>query len=170
MNVGAKRTAVAVTVGGVVAGGLLAAGGVAGAMPGDLPCGASDVLVTVTPDPAHAAGHEAYVLTYTAASPTTNCKLQGAPTALSFVDDGYVIKGVTAVPDPAAANAAPVNLRDGHPAVSRVVQRSAEAPNPATPRTITFDLPTGPGGMPVVAEWPAGAPLKGDTVQLTAVG
>ncbi|WP_181774333.1 DUF4232 domain-containing protein [Amycolatopsis pittospori] len=168
MNVGVKRTAVAVTVGGVVAGGLLVAGGAAGAMPSDKLCGASDVRVTVTPDPTHAAGHEAYVLTYTAAEPTTNCKLQGAPTAMSFVDDGELIGGVAAVPD-ATANPAPVNLREGHPAVSRIVQASAAAPNPATPTTITFDLPTGPGGVPVVADWPAGGPLKGATVQLTPV-
>ncbi|WP_410657025.1 DUF4232 domain-containing protein [Amycolatopsis sp. lyj-112] len=170
MDIRVKRTAAVVTVGGVVvAGGLLAAGGIAGAMPSDKLCGASDVRVTMTADPEHAAGHEAYVLTYTAASPTTNCKLQGAPTAMGFVADGQLIKDVTAVPEATAANAAPVNLRDGHPAVSRIVQRSAEAPNPVTPTTVTFDLPTGPGGVPVVVDWPAGAPLKGGTVQVTAV-
>ncbi|MFC3448347.1 DUF4232 domain-containing protein [Amycolatopsis speibonae] len=169
MNVQVKRAAAAMTVGGLVTGGLLVAGGVAGAMPSDKLCGASDVEMTVTPDPSHSAGHEAYVLTYTAASPTTNCKLQGAPTALTFVDDGQLIDDVAAVPDATAANAAPVNLRDGHPAVSRVVQASAEAPNPRTPTTVTFDLPTGPGGVPVVADWPAGGPLKGATVQVTAV-
>ncbi|MBB5857806.1 DUF4232 domain-containing protein [Amycolatopsis umgeniensis] len=169
MNVQVKKTATAMTIGGLVAGGLLVAGGVAGAMPSDKLCGASDVEVTVTPDPTHATGHEAYVLTYTAASPTTNCKLQGAPTALTFVADGQLIDDVTVVPDPTAANAAPVNLREGHPAVSRIVQASAEEPNALTPTTITFDLPTGPGGVPVVADWPAGEPLKGATVQATAV-
>ncbi|EME63386.1 DUF4232 domain-containing protein [Amycolatopsis decaplanina] len=170
MNVQAKRAAAAMTVGGLVAGGLLVAGGAAGAMPSDKLCGASDVEVTVSPDPSHATGHEAYVLTYTAASPTTNCKLQGAPTALTFIADGQRIDDVAVVPDASAANAAPVNLRDGHPAVSRIVQASAGAPNPRTPTTITFDLPTGPGGVPVVADWPAGEPLKGATVQVTAVG
>ncbi|AUI58587.1 DUF4232 domain-containing protein [Amycolatopsis sp. BJA-103] len=169
MNVQVKKAATAMTVGGLVAGGLLVAGGVAGAMPSDKLCGASDVEVSVTQDPSHAAGHEAYVLTYTAASPTTNCKLKGAPTALTFVADGQLIDDVAAVPDATAANAAPVNLREGRPAVSRIVQASAAAPNPRTPTTITFDLPTGPGGVPVVADWPAGEPLKGATVQVTAV-
>ncbi len=169
MNVQVKKAATAMTVGGLVASGLLVAGGVAGAMPSDKLCGASDVEVSVTQDPSHAAGHEAYVLTYTAASQTTNCKLQGAPTALAFVADGQLIDDVAAVPDATAANAAPVNLREGHPAVSRIVQASAEAPNPRTPTTITFDLPTGPGGVPVVADWPTGEPLKGATVQVTAV-
>ncbi|WP_414938762.1 DUF4232 domain-containing protein [Amycolatopsis sp. cmx-11-51] len=169
MNVQVKRTAAAMTVGGLVASGLLVAGGVAGAMPSDKLCGASDVEVTVTPEPAHASGHEAYVLTYAAASPTTNCKLQGAPTATTFVADGQLIDDVAVVPDATAADAAPVNLREGHPAVSRIVQASAEAPNPLTPTTVTFDLPTGPGGVPVVADWPAGEPLKGATVQVTAV-
>jgi hypothetical protein len=162
-----KRTVAAMTVGGVVAGGLLLATGAAGAMPSDALCGASDVHVTVARDPSNAAGHEAYVVTYTATSPTTNCKLQGAPTALTFVADGRRLGHITAVPD--GAEALPVNLRAGHPAVSRIVQRSAAAPAPVTPTTVSFDLPTGPYGQPVSADWPAGAPLKGETVQVTPV-
>lgn len=160
-----KRTAIAMTVGGLVAGGLFLAGGAANAMPSDTPCGASDVHVTVAPDPSNAAGHEAYVLTYTAASPTTNCKLEGAPTALTFIAGGQLLP-VTATQD--GSESVPVNLRAGHPAVSRIVQRSAAAPS--VPTFVTFDLPTGPYGQPVSVEWPAGAPLKGDTVQVTPVG
>ncbi|MEV6648222.1 DUF4232 domain-containing protein [Amycolatopsis sp. NPDC051371] len=160
-----KRTAIAMTIGGLVAGGLFLAGGAANAMPSDTPCGASDVHVTVARDPSNAAGHEAYVLTYTAASATTNCKLEGAPTALAFLAGGQRLP-VTATPD--GSEAVPVNLRAGHPAVSRIVQRSAAAPS-ATPNFVTFDLPTGPYGQPVSVEWPAGAVLKGDTVQVTPV-
>lgn len=159
-----KRTATALIVGGLAAGGLVLAAGVASAMPSDTPCGASDVRVTVAPDPSNAAGHEAYVLTYTAASPTTNCKLEGAPTALTFLAGGQRLP-VTATPD--GSEAVPVNLREGHPAVSRIVQRAAAAPS--SPAFVTFDLPTGPYGQPVSVEWPAGAPLKGDTVQVTPV-
>ncbi|WP_370969127.1 DUF4232 domain-containing protein [Amycolatopsis sp. cg9] len=159
-----KRAGTALIVGGLAAGGLLVAGGAANAMPSDHPCGASDVHVTVAPDPSNAAGHEAYVLTYTAASPTTNCKLEGAPTAVGFLAGGQRLP-IAVTTD--AAEAVPVNLRDGHPAVSRIVQRSAAAPSAAD--FVTFDLPTGPYGQPVSVAWPAGAPVKGDTVQVTPV-
>jgi hypothetical protein len=161
-----KRTGTAMIVGGLVAGGLFLAGGAANAMPSDTPCGASDVHVTVAPDPSHAAGHEAFVLTYTAASPTTNCKLEGAPTALTFIAGGERLP-VTSTPD--GSEALPVNLRAGHPAESRIVQRAAAAPSGA-PEWVSFDLPTGPYGQPVNAAWPAGTVLKGDTVQVTPVG
>jgi hypothetical protein len=160
-----KRTGIALIVGGLAAGGLIVAAGAANAMPSDTPCAASDVRVSVTPDASHAAGHEAYVLTYTAASPTTNCKLEGAPTALTFIAGGQRLP-VTATPD--GSESVPVNLREGHPAVSRIVQRSAAIPAGA-PNFVSFDLPTGPYGQPVSAEWPAGAPLKGDTVRVTPV-
>jgi hypothetical protein len=160
-----KRAGTALIVGGLVAGGLVLAGGAANAMPSDRPCGAPDVHVTVAPDPANAAGHEAYVLTYTAASPTTNCKLEGTPTAVAFLDGGQRLP-VTAAPD--GSEPLPVNLRDGHPAVSRIVQRAAAAPSAA--EYVTFDLPTGPSGQPVSVAWPAGAPVKGGTVQVTPVG
>ncbi|WP_285477001.1 DUF4232 domain-containing protein [Amycolatopsis sp. NBRC 101858] len=160
-----KRTGTALIVGGLAAGGLFLAAGAANAMPSDTPCGASDVTVTVAPDPSHAAGHEAYVLTYIAASPTTNCKLEGAPTALTFLAGGQRLP-VTAAPD--GSESVPVNLREGHPAVSRIVQRSAAAA--VSPTVVTFDLPTGPYGQPVSVDWPAGAPLKGDTVRVTPVG
>ncbi|MCR6481557.1 DUF4232 domain-containing protein [Amycolatopsis sp. OK19-0408] len=160
-----KRTATALIVGGLTAGGLFLATGAANAMPSDTPCGASDVNVSVTPDPSGAAGHEAFVLTYTAASPTTNCKLEGAPTAVSFLAGGQQLP-VTTSPD--NSESVPVNLRAGHPAESRVIQRSAAAPS-ATPEFVTFDLPTGPFGQPVSVAWPAGEPLKGDNVQVTPV-
>jgi hypothetical protein len=161
-----KRTGTAMIVGGLVAGGLLVAAGAANAMPSDTPCGASDVHVSVARDPANAAGHEAYVLTYTAASPTTNCKLEGAPTALTFIAGGQRLP-VAATAD--GSESVPVNLRDGHPAGSRIVQRSAATPS-AAPAFVSFDLPTGPYGQPVSVEWPAGAVLKGDSVQVTPVG
>jgi hypothetical protein len=160
-----KRAGAAMTVGGLVAGGLVLAGGAANAMPSDKPCGAPDVHVTVAADPTHAAGHEAYVLTYTAASPTTNCKLEGTPTALSFIARGKRLP-ITATPD--TSQALPVNLRDGHPAVSRIVQATAAAPL-GVPAWVSFDLPTGPYGQPVSVEWPAGAVVKGRTVQVTPV-
>lgn len=160
-----KRTATALIVGGLVGGGLFLAAGAANAMPSDTPCGASDVKMGVTPDPSNAAGHEAYVLTYTAASPTTNCKLEGAPTALGFLAGGQRLP-VTATQD--GSESVPVNLRDGHPAVSRIIQRSAATPS-ATPDFVTFDLPTGPFGQPVSVAWPAGAALKGESVQVTPV-
>ena len=99
-----KRLGTAMITGGLVAGGLFLAGGAANAMPSDTPCGASDVHVSVAADPSNAAGHEAYVLTYTAASPTTNCKLEGAPTALTFIADGQRLP-VTATTDGSEAAA-----------------------------------------------------------------
>jgi hypothetical protein len=159
-----KRVAATVAAGGVVAGGLLLAAGPAGANPSDTPCGTADVHVGVTADPTHAAGHEAYVLTYTAAAPTTNCKLEGTPAALAFTAGGQRIPDVTATPD--GATGGPVNLRAGHPAESRIVQQADARPNAVTPTAVSFQLPS---GQPVGAEWPAGAPLKGTGVQVTAI-
>ncbi|WP_344431184.1 DUF4232 domain-containing protein [Amycolatopsis minnesotensis] len=163
-----KRTAAATIAGGVLAGGMLLATGSASAMPSDTPCGASDVNVSVTPDPTHASGHEAYLITYTAASEDTNCKLQGTPTDVSFAGDGQAV-GISVVPEPASGGAGPVNLRAGHPAESRLVQAAHEAPLPQIPVSVTFDLPTGPDGQPVSVAWPEGQPLKGTEVQTTAV-
>lgn len=168
MNTVMVRLVAVATVGGIAVGGILLGGGAADAMPSDTPCGASDVTVTITPDTGRAAGHEAYDIIYTAAAPTTNCKLQGAPTALSFIADGTMLANVEVTRD-STTDPVPVNLRAGHPAVSRIIQRADEAPQPITPTTVTMDLPTGPYGEPVVVDWPAGAPLKGTTVKVTDV-
>jgi hypothetical protein len=162
-----KRLATVVTAGSVVLGGMLLAGGVANAMPSNTPCGASDVHLTITRDASNAAGHEAYDIIYTAASPTTNCELQGTPTAMTFIDNGRAITNMSVTTD-SSSNQTPVNLRAGNPAVSRIIQRSDAAPN-HTPTTVTMDLPTGPYGEPVTAAWPAAAPLKGNNVEVTAV-
>ncbi|SEP51089.1 DUF4232 domain-containing protein [Amycolatopsis saalfeldensis] len=159
-----KRVAATVATGAVVAGGLLLASGAASANPSDTPCGTADVQVGVTADPAHAAGHEAYVLTYTAAAPTTNCKLEGTPSALAFAAGAQPIPDVAVTPD--GATGGPVNLRAGHPAESRIVQQVDAPANALTPTAVSFQLPS---GQPVSAAWPAGAPLKGAGVQVTAI-
>jgi hypothetical protein len=108
MNRTFKRSAATTVVGEMAVGGALLAGGTTDAMPSDQPCGVSDVHITVTPDNEHAAGQEAYVLTYTAAAPTTNCRLEGVPTAVSFVSGGQNYgSGVTVVPDAPAAPPSP---------------------------------------------------------------
>jgi hypothetical protein len=163
-----KRVLAASLTGAVAVGGLLLASGAANAMPSDRPCTPSDVNITVAPDPSHAAGSEAFVLTYTAASPATNCKLQGVPTAVSFVAGGQRnVSDTTVVPDAPGSDPAPVNLRAGHPAESRILQDAA-APVTFQPDALNLNLPTVNGYSTTVA-WPAGAPLKGHTVRVTDV-
>jgi hypothetical protein len=172
MGTTTKRIATATLTGGVVLGGLLLTGGAASAMPSDQPCTPSDVVTSVTADPSHAAGQEAFVLTYTAASPTTNCKLQGVPTAVTFTKgSGHSVadgSDTVVTPDGSATGAAPVNLRAGHPAESRILQQAAAAPT-FLPDVVNLNLPTGPQGSSVTVAWPAGAPLKGHTAHVTAV-
>lgn len=156
---------------GVAAGALLLTGGAASAMPSDTPCTASDVRVSVTPDPTGAAGQEAFVIHYTAAGPTTNCRLEGTPTAVTFTkgsghseSDG---SNTTVTPD-STDPGQPVNLQAGHPAESRILQASA-APATFQPSVVNLSLPTGPNGDTVTVAWPANAPLKGTTAEVTAV-
>jgi hypothetical protein len=52
--------------------------------------------------------------------------------------------------------------------VSRIVQATTAAPS-WVPAWVSFDLPTGPYGQPVSVAWPAGAVVKGRTVQVTPV-
>ncbi|GAA5160877.1 MULTISPECIES: DUF4232 domain-containing protein [Amycolatopsis] len=161
------RAAAVVVAGGMAAGGLLLAAGVAGASPSDRPCGIDDVTVSVAPDAGAAAGQEAYAISYTAASPTTNCKLQGVPTGVNFVAGHDNGSDITVTPDAPGAPGDPVNLTAQHPAVSYLLQDAA-APVTFVPTAMNLNLPSADGSTTTIA-WPAGAPLKGDTVELTAV-
>ncbi|MBP2472287.1 hypothetical protein JOF53_001159 [Crossiella equi] len=173
MNKPLKTIASVTAAGGLAAGALLLTGGVAGAMPSDTPCGAGDVRVSVTPDPSHAMGEEAFVLTYTAASPTTNCRLEGTPTSVTFTKgsghseaDG---SDTVVTPDRSdGAPAQPVNLRAGHPATSRILQQS-DAPVTFQPDVVNLTLPTTAEGAGTTVAWPAGVPLKGTSAQVTDV-
>ncbi|WP_344865154.1 DUF4232 domain-containing protein [Amycolatopsis ultiminotia] len=172
MNTTLKTLASVTVAGGVAAGALLLTGGAASAMPSDTPCGAGDVQVSVTPDPAHAAGQEAFVVRYTAANPTTNCRLEGTPTGVSFTKgsghgeaDG---SGTTVTADRAdGAPAQPVNLRAGHPAESRILQQS-QAPVTFQPDVVNLNLPAD-GDTSTTVAWPQGVPLKGTTAEVTDV-
>lgn len=162
-----KRTAAATIAGGIAAGGLVLVAGTADAMPSDRPCGIADVNVSVTPDSAHAAGQEGYEVSYVAASPTTNCKLRGIPTAVTFMAGQNNASDTTVTPDAPGAAPVPVNLTANHPAVSYILQ-DADAPVTFVPTALNMNLPT-PGGNSTTVSWPTGAPLKGHTAQLTAV-
>ncbi|GHF44446.1 hypothetical protein FHX82_001855 [Amycolatopsis bartoniae] len=162
-----KHTIAAGAVVGLVAGGLLVTSGTAGASPSDQPCGIADVHIAVTRDSTVSAGQEGYAITYTAASPTTNCKLEGIPTAVTFMTGHNTAVNVTVVPDAPAATPATVNLTATHPAVSYLLQEAA-APVTAVPSALNLNLPSAQAFSTTV-EWPEGAPLKGDVVEVTAV-
>ncbi|MDT8911963.1 DUF4232 domain-containing protein [Amycolatopsis sp. PS_44_ISF1] len=171
MNTKLKTLASITVAGGIAAGGLLLTGGAASAMPSDTPCGSGDVVVTVTPDQSHSAGQEAFVLNYTAANPTTNCKLEGVPTAVTFTrghGEGDASNTVVTPDRTDGSPAQPVNLRAGHPAESRILQDSA-APATFQPTVVNLNLPTGPNGDSTTVAWPADAPLKGTTAEVTDV-
>ncbi|WP_326567355.1 DUF4232 domain-containing protein [Amycolatopsis rhabdoformis] len=165
-----KTLASVAIAGGLAAGALLLTGGAASANPSDTPCTAGDVRVSVTPDPEGAAGQEAFVIHYVAASPTTNCRLEGTPTAVTFTkgnghseSDG---SGTVVTPD-STQPAPPVNLQPGHPAESRILQASA-APATFQPNVVNLNLPSRHGDS-VTVGWPTGYPLKGTTAEVTAV-
>ncbi|MGW6443237.1 DUF4232 domain-containing protein [Lentzea sp. NPDC055074] len=145
--------------------------GVASANPSDQPCDVADLNVSVTHDPYSSAGQQAFVLHYSAASEHTNCKLQGAPTAVTFTkgsghgegDDS----GFTVVLDDPNGTPAPVNVQPGKPAESRILV-SSQAPASFKPDVVNLNLPVD-GGHTVTVAWPAGEALRGSSVELTSV-
>ncbi|MFD8498077.1 DUF4232 domain-containing protein [Amycolatopsis sp. NPDC059657] len=144
----------------------------ASANPSDKPCDISDLTASVTPDSSSAAGQQAYVIHYVAAGAHTNCKLQGVPTAVTFTKgsghsegDG---SGIVVVPDdPSGDSSVPVNIQPGKPAESRILMAS-QAPVTFVPSVVNLNLPITDGDT-VTVGWPAGAPLKGKSVEVTAV-
>jgi hypothetical protein len=162
-----KRTAATVAASGVLLGGLLMTGGVAGADPGGVRCRASDLTVTIVRDAEHASGHEAYDIVYTAASPATDCKLWGAP-EITFLIGSKLVPDVVTKRDRSDGWPA-VYLRSGNPAVSRIIQRSDGEPHLVSEASV--GLPTATVGQidAVIVAWPAGEPLKGGSVELTPV-
>lgn len=171
MNNKFKAVAGFTAAAGVVLTGAALMAPVASANPSDKPCDPSDLVVTVTPDTTSSAGQQAYVIHYVAASEHTNCKLQGAPTAVTFTKgsghgegDG---SGITVTPDNPAGDGAPVNIQPGKPAQSFILMAS-QAPVTFVPSVMNLNLPV-PGGYTTTVGWPAGAPLKGTSVEVTDV-
>ncbi|USX55599.1 DUF4232 domain-containing protein [Lentzea sp. HUAS12] len=147
------------------------AAGTASANPSDQPCDVADLVVSVTKDPYSSAGQEAFVLHYEAAGPTTNCKLQGVPTGVTFTKgsghgegDG---SGITVVPDNPGSDPAPVNVRPGKAAESRILMSSQE-PESFLPDVVNLNLPV-EGGHTTTVGWPDGQSLRGSQVEVTDV-
>ncbi|MFD4676124.1 DUF4232 domain-containing protein [Lentzea sp. NPDC058450] len=145
--------------------------GAASANPSDQPCDVGDLAVSVTQDPYSSAGQEAFVIHYDAASEHTNCKLQGAPTHVTFTKgsghgegDG---SGIEVVLDNPNGGAPPVNVQPGKAAESRVLM-SSQAPVSFQPSVVNLDLPA-ENGHTVTVSWPDGQPLKGSSVEVTDV-
>lgn len=165
------------TVAGLGAAALFAAtalplvAGTASANPSDQPCDVADLTVSVTQDPYSSAGQQAFVLNYAAAGEHTNCKLQGAPTAVTFTrgsghsegDDS----GITVVLDDPNGSPAPVNVQPGKDAESRILM-SSQAPVSFQPDVVNLNLPVD-GGHTVTVPWPAGEALRGSSAELTSV-
>ncbi|MCX2731090.1 DUF4232 domain-containing protein [Saccharopolyspora sp. NFXS83] len=158
-----RRIAAATAVAGAAFGITALTADPAVANPSDALCTSADVNVAVTKDPEHAAGHEAFLIDYTAASPTTNCKLQGVPAGVSFHAGEAPIPGVTVNPE--RTPAAPVNLTASKPAFSRIVQQTGAPANPTVPTSVEFDLRNGH----VTAAWPTGESIKGDVLTATPI-
>ncbi|WP_243790900.1 DUF4232 domain-containing protein [Saccharopolyspora gloriosae] len=163
-----RAAAIAATVGAVAGASLLSAGS-ALANPSDVACGAADVNVAVTKEQGGAAGHEAFLISYTAANPQTNCKLQGAPGGVVFTAADGPISDVSVAPDGGVAE--PVNLTASSPAHSYLIQATGDAPHAAVPGSVELDLPSPAEGQDTreVAAWPANEPIKGDVLQVTPV-
>ncbi|MBK1789397.1 DUF4232 domain-containing protein [Prauserella cavernicola] len=172
MNTTLRTIASVTAAGGIAAGTLFLGGGAASAMPSDKPCDIADVNVSISQDEGHAAGHEAFVLHYTAANPTINCQLDGFPSGMTFTQGSGHGNDQSAdmeiVPDRTDGSAPmPVNLRAGHPAESRIVLDS-QAPVTFFPDVVNLNLPAQYGDTTTVA-WPEGAPLTGYSVTVTDV-
>ena len=86
---------------------------------------------------------------------------------MTFVAGQNNAADVTVTPDAPGATPQPVNLTATHPAVSYILQESA-APVTFVPTALNLNLPTANGSSTTV-EWPEGAPLKGNAVEVTAV-
>lgn len=164
-----RRAAAIAAAAGAVAGVSLLSAGTAMANPSDVACSAADVNVAVTKDPGGAAGHEAFLISYTAAGPHTNCKLQGAPGGMVFTAAGNPITDVSVAPDGGVA--APVNLTAASPAHSYLIQATGDAPHAAVPTSVEFGLPAPAEGQDSheVAAWPADEPIKGAVLQVSPV-
>ena len=161
-----RRIAATTAVTGVVAGGMALSMGAASANPSEAPCTAADVNVTVTKEPSAATGHEAFRIDYTAATPHTNCKLQGVPADVVFTDHGAPIHGVKVIPDGGVAE--PVNLTAHSPAHSYLLQATQAAPHATIPTSVDFALPSTAPNTREVAAWPAGEQIKG-VLQVTPI-
>lgn len=164
-----RRIAAVAAAAGALAGVSLLSAGTAMANPSDVACTAADVNVAVTKDPGGAAGHEAFLISYTASNPHTNCKLQGAPGGVVFTNGGAPISDVSVAPDGGVAQ--PVNLTASSPAHSYLIQATGDAPHAAVPTSVEFGLPSPAEGQDTheIAAWPANEPIKGAVLQLSPV-
>ncbi|MGW0894106.1 DUF4232 domain-containing protein [Saccharopolyspora sp. NPDC002578] len=163
------RTLAATAVAGVALGlsGLTA--GSALANPSDTLCTSDDVNIEVTRDLADPGEYEAFLVKYTAATPETNCKLEGGSADFAFFDGADKIKGVEVQVDHGPNE--PVNVDGSLFGISRIAQKVDAPANPAVPSTVEFNLPGIPDGPAAheIAAWPAGEPIKGDVLIATPI-
>ncbi|MFR9730437.1 DUF4232 domain-containing protein [Saccharopolyspora sp. MS10] len=163
------RTVAVTAVAGATLGLTTLTAGSALANPSDTLCTSDDVNVEVTRDLAEPGEYEAFLVKYTAASPHTNCKLEGGPADFAFSDGANQIPGVEVQVDHAPAD--PVSVDGSLFGISRILQKVDAPANPAVPSTVEFNLPGVPDGPAAheIAAWPADEPIRGDVLIATPI-
>jgi hypothetical protein len=165
MAVKFRRIVAAIAVGSAAGISALTAGS-AMADPVGTQCTGDDVSVTVTKDLAQPGEFEAFLVKYSAATPATSCTLQGPPLKVGLTTESGPVPGVMVESDDSAGD--PVIVEGSMFGISRISQRTADAPNPVIPTAVELDLP-GALGSREVAAWPAGEPIKGSAPYATPV-
>jgi hypothetical protein len=165
MTVKFRRIVAATAVVGAAGLSALTAGS-AMADPVDTPCTGDDVNVTVARDLAQPGEFEAFLVKYSAATPATSCTLQGPPLKVGLSTESGPVPGVVVESDDSPGD--PVIVEGSMFGISRISQRTADAPNPVIPTTVELDLPGAPGSREIAA-WPTGEPIKGSAPYATPV-
>ncbi|WP_243790354.1 DUF4232 domain-containing protein [Saccharopolyspora gloriosae] len=164
-----RRTIAATAVAGLALGLSTLAAGSALANPSDTLCTSDDLNIEVTRDLAEPGEYEAFLVKYTAASPHTNCKLEGGSADFAFFNGADKIPGVEVQVDHTPEK--PVSVDGSLFGISRILQKVDAPANPAVPTAVEFDLPGIPDGPAAheAATWPADEPIKGDVLIATQI-
>ncbi|GAA3552338.1 hypothetical protein GCM10022222_39940 [Amycolatopsis ultiminotia] len=148
-----RRALAAAAVFATVGGAAALTASAANAAPAEVPlCTDADVTVTATPAPDHASGHHADILHYSAATPTTNCTLSGAPYGTVFYDGGNAPLGVPSSSDD-SAGAPQVTIDATHTASSYVIIPNDTAAGPTVAK-LGLHLPSDASRTAIAVGWP----------------
>ncbi|RKT86477.1 hypothetical protein SAMN05421805_106128 [Saccharopolyspora antimicrobica] len=166
-----------VGVGAVTAGSVLASGPAVSASsavtvladPGEVPCTAEDIDITVTKDLSPPGEYEEFLIKYSAATPETSCTLQGPPIKAGLFTEAGPVPGVVVESDDGMGD--PVLVEGSMFGISRISQTTSDPANPVIPASIELTLPGVPAGQDSreVGAWPAGEPVKGSSLYATQI-
>lgn len=142
------RAATATALSALLGAGALLAAGAATAAPDEHPsCVPGDLDVSVAEIPAPDDGRLFAI--ELDAKPGVSCQVEGAPSGLTFFNDGAVQDVRVIAPEPGTAQ--PHTIDEQHPGVTYAATPPV-SPHPAPISSITYTLPAGGG---ITADWPS---------------